>query len=93
MNPFTLAGKFLGNPMIKQAFDQGARGGIGYGVSQLAKDPVNKFAGFAFGLPYATLPATAVMTLNAGAIAPGTLDEAQRLGLYNKGPYAKPIFK
>lgn len=93
MNPFALAGKFLGNPMIKQAFDQGARGGIGYGVSELAKDPVNKFAGFMFGLPYATLPATMVMALNAGATAPGTLDEARRLGLYNEGPYAMPTFK
>jgi len=93
MNPIALAGKFLGNPAIKQAFDQGAKGGIGYGVSQIAKDPVNKFAGFMFGLPYVTIPATAVMTLNAGATAPGTLDEARRLGLYDESPYAIPKFK
>jgi len=92
MIPFQLAGKFLNNPVIKTAFDQGARGGIGYGVSQIAQDPVNKFAGFVFGLPYATIPATAVMTLNAGATAPGTLDEARRLGLYNN-IQTRPTFR
>jgi len=84
MNPILLAGKFLNNPMVKTAFDQSAKAGIAYGTNQIANDPVNKFAGFMFGLPYATIPATAVMTLNAGSTAPGTLDEAQRLGLYNK---------
>ena len=86
MTPFTLAGKFLGNPVIKQAFDQSAKGGIAYGANKISKDPVNKFSGLMFGLPYVSIPATTVMTLNAGATAPGTLDEARRLGLYDQVP-------
>ena len=91
MNPlFQLAGRFINNPQIKTAFDQGIRGGVGYAASQIPKDPLNKAAGFLFGLPYATIPATAIMTLNAGATAPGTLDEARRLGMITDVP--KPIF-
>jgi hypothetical protein len=47
-----------------------------------SKDPVNKTAGALLGLPYVSLPALGVMTINAGATAPGTLDEARRLGLF-----------
>ena len=81
----------MGNPMIKTTFDQGARGGVGYAASQIPKDPLNKAAGFLFGLPYATVPATAIMTLNAGSTAPGTLDEARRLGMITDIP--TPTFK
>ncbi len=71
----------MANPMVKSVFDQGARAGVGYGAAAVTKDPLNKAAGYVFGLPYATIPAAAVMTLNAGPTAPGTLDEARKLGL------------
>ena len=56
--------------------------GLGQGFAAPAKDPVNQAAGFLFGIPYASLPAVGITTVNAGALAPGTLDEARRLGLY-----------
>ena len=72
MKPFQLAGKFL-NPAAKEA--------VSLGIVSSAKDPLNQYAGYLFGLPYATLPALGIMGLNAGSTAPGTLDEARRLGL------------
>jgi hypothetical protein len=72
MNPFQLAGKFL-NPTAKEA--------VSLGIVSSAKDPLNQSAGYLFGLPYVTLPALGIMSLNGGSTAPGTLDEARRLGL------------
>ncbi len=82
MNPFQLAGKFNVNPLTQAALNEGAKFGIGVGGMTFSKDPVNKTAGALLGLPYVSLPALGVMTINAGATAPGTLDEARRLGLF-----------
>ncbi len=46
-----------------------------------SNDPLNKGAANLFGLPYVSIPALGVMTLNAGAVAPGTLEDARRMGL------------
>lgn len=72
MNPFQLAGRFL-HPGIKEVTSMG--------IVSSTKDPLNQTAGYLFGLPYVTLPALGVMGLNAGATAPGTLEEARRMGL------------
>ncbi len=73
MNPFQLAGKFLNNPFGKAAISQG--------MVASSNDPLNKGAATFFGLPYVSIPALGVMTLNAGATAPGTLEDARRMGV------------
>ncbi len=82
MNPFQLAGRFMGNPIAQQVLQRGVEAGIGQSALVYSKDPVNKAAGFLFGLPYVSLPALGTMVINAGATAPGTLDEARRSGLF-----------
>jgi hypothetical protein len=82
VNPFQLAGKFNINPLTQTVLNEGAKLGIGLGNMHFSKDPVNKAASALFGLPYVSLPALGVTTINAGATAPGTLDEARRLGLF-----------
>jgi hypothetical protein len=73
---------FLNNSLIKGALGDVVKGGISQGIASTASDPVNKVAGMLFGLPYLTMPTVAVMGLNAGATASGTLDEARRLGMF-----------
>jgi len=73
VNPFQLAGKFLNNPFGKAAISQG--------MVASSNDPLNKGAASFFGLPYISIPALGVMTLNAGAVAPGTLEDARRMGV------------
>ena len=73
---------FLNNSLIKGALGDVVKGGISQGIASTASDPVNKVAGMLFGLPYLTIPTVAVMGLNAGATAFGTLDEARRLGMF-----------
>ncbi len=73
MNPFQLAGRFLNSPFGKAAVSQG--------MAASSNDPLNKGAANLFGLPYVSIPALGVMTLNAGAVAPGTLEDARRMGL------------
>jgi hypothetical protein len=91
LNPlFQLAGKYMSTSVGKTMFDQGFRG-VGSVLANFSKDPVNKTAASLFGLPYLTIPATAIMGLNAGATAPGTLDEAKRLGIITN--ISTPTFK
>jgi hypothetical protein len=83
MNPFQLAGKFMRQPgPIQVGLNEAAKVGLGHGFASSAKDPVNQVAGYLFGTPYLSLPAVGLTTINAGATAPGTLDEARRMGLY-----------
>ncbi len=73
MNPFQLAGKFLNSPFGKAALSQG--------MAVFNNDPLNKGTASLFGLPYVTAPALGIMTLNAGSVAPGTLEDARRMGV------------
>ena len=83
MNPFQLAGKFMGQSgPIQIGLNEAAKVGLGHGFASSTKDPVNQVAGYLFGTPYLTLPAVGTAIINAGATAPGTLDEARRIGLY-----------
>jgi hypothetical protein len=83
MNPFQLAGKFMyQSGPIQTGLNEAAKVGLGHGFAVSTKDPANQLAGYLFGIPYLSLPAVVVTTINAGATAPGTLDEARRMGLY-----------
>ena len=82
MGAFQLAGKFLANPLARTGLDGVAKLGISQGIISANTDPVNKVAGLLFGLPYLSIPAVGALTLNAGATAPGTLEEARRLGMF-----------
>ena len=81
MNPFQLAGKFLNSPFGKAAVSQGMKAAVSQGMAASSNDPLNKGAANLFGLPYVSIPALGVMTLNAGAVAPGTLEDARHMGL------------
>jgi hypothetical protein len=71
MNPFTLSGKYLQHILPAS---------VGIGINSVNKDPVNRAAGLVFGIPFATQLGVGALGINAGATAPGTLDEARRLG-------------